>query len=517
MKRCSWWKDTAAAGIIMLAVVVIAAVTGMSADGGLFFGMGSRFADGLLAGKQVEADGAAGSGGASSLADESGRQGGDAGNAGNGSDRQGEIYPFNYIATRDGKTRMVAQVYYSDDFFNGDNSEYEHQLAKASLALSMSGFEYENAENLLTELAYQDIKGYRYNLKKDEDKVAIAFAHKEIDGCNVIAVCIRGGKYGNEWGSNGRLSGDGTVTGYHYGFNAAAEDALQQLVSYAEEQNIQLMGSRIWLTGYSRGAAVANVLGEKLNSYGMLAPEDLYCYTFATPSTVAEEHLDATGTVAATVDWPPAGGSVSGTVGAGVADAAGGAAPTPGIFNIVNPLDIVARLPMNASGQSQTKSGKTVSYNWDYTKYGTTIRLPGGNADKTLLSQVKSTFRTTTGGKESYDMKNTDIQVVELLEHSLAFATRNPQNYIEKYQDDVVIPLLKENMGKSASDLTRDNILTALISSLPGVSTFIVNELNNLDFKAQLYIGNMVSGAEEQRLLKEHWPETYWAWMQAVE
>lgn len=470
MKKEFWWKDTVAAGIIMLAVVIIALVAGLDSDSGTLVDGGGRLIADEQADSRLEASGQA------AIRSESLNEG---------------VYNFKYTSSKNNKTTREEKVYYSDSFFSKDNSMYNHQHAAASLALSMAGFKYKNAEAFLAEVGFEEIVPYRYDMKEDEDRAAAAFAHKTVSGANIIAVCIRGGNYGDEWGSNGRLSGDkttndnqsGSYYGCHYGFHTAADDMLHQLTEYAASHNIELAGSKIWLTGYSRGAAVANVLGEKLQEYGVTETGNVYCYTFAAPSTVSAEYLQRNGMWAVIKDWE----SVTGQNGMGSRGDAGSGASVPGIYNIVNPQDIVTRLPMNASGSSQTKSGRTVYYEWDYTKYGITIELPGNNTDR---------------------------QVVDLLENSLAFATRNPQRYVDKYQEQVIIPLLKEHMGRKASEVNRENVIPALVDSLPGVTAFILRELDQLDFKAQLYIGNMISGAEKQRLLKEHWPEVYWEKLQ---
>jgi hypothetical protein len=161
-----------------------------------------------------------------------------------------------------------------------------------------------------------------------------------------------------------------------------------------------------------------------------------------------------------------------------------------GLYNIVNPLDIVTHLPMNASGISKTSKGKTVRYNWNYTKYGTTLSLPT-------------------------ESESGQLQVVQLLENALAFATRNESRYVERTQDQVIIPALKKTMGKGA-DVSKRNIGYVLVDSLPGVTTFLKNEVNQLDLRAQLYVAGILSGKKSIRLEKEHWPETYWGWMVKV-
>ena len=350
------------------------------------------------------------------------------------------------------------EVYYSDSLFDSENGEYDHVLARASLALSMTSFRQEDVTAFLGELGYKKVVSYRYDQNGDEDKSAMTMASKNVNDDTIVAVVMRSGKYGDEWGSNGRVGYDGEAFGYHYGFREAAEDALVQLREYAAENSIDLGDVTVWVTGFSRGAAVANVLGMLLQEEGVVDSGKLFDYTFATPSTVSESSLN---------------GEYS------------------GIYNVVNPLDIVTRLPMNASGISQTSSGKTVRYNWDYTKYGTILELPT-------------------------ESKSAQLQVVQLLEDALAFATRSEQRYVESTQDQVMVPALKKAMGKGA-DVSKRNVGFVLVEALPGVATFLKNELDQLDFTARVYVASILSGKKTVRLEKEHWPETYWGWMVKVD
>lgn len=401
----------------------------------------------------------------------------------------GDMYSFSFLTqenesagtdgegVNDSAVRPIVdsdEVYYSDLFFDQPNSEYNHELARASLALSMTAFKKSHVVSFMEELGYENIVPYRYGQTGDEDKVALVLAHKLVDGEPVIAIAIRGGKYGDEWGSNGRVGYDGESFGYHYGFHEAARDAVVQLKEYAVDNDLDLSKSIVWITGFSRGAAVANVMGEMLTDQAAgyagaavdsdsgnlvtILPENLFCYTFASPSTVSESVVTET---------------------------------SVGIYNIVNPLDIVTRLPMNTSGISETANGKTIKYKWDYTRYGTTLDLP-----------TKS--------------ESAQLQVVQLLENALAFATRNELQYVDRTQDQVIIPALKKTMGKGA-DVSKRNIGYVLVDSLPGVTTFLKNEVNQLDLRAQIYVAGILSGKKSLRLEKEHWPETYWGWMMKVD
>ena len=445
-----------------------------------------------------------------------------------------EVYSFSFVTqenetvssgndkgVKDSAVRPIVdsdEVYYSDSFFRRPNTEYDHELARASLALSMTAFKEEHVLSFLEDLGYKEVVSYRYDQTGDENKVALVMGHKSMavtdasDGPGavgtplsgspeadktIIAIAIRGGKYGDEWGSNGRVGYDGESFGYHYGFHEAAEDAIVQLKEYASDNSLDLGESVIWITGFSRGAAAANVMGAMLTgnaaaqgnaaasgdagdgrAYGdpapdgtvSISPENLFDYTFASPSTVSESLLAESSKISA---------------------AGSGINASAGIYNIVNPLDIVTRLPMNARGSSESSNGKMVKYNWDYTKYGTTLQLPA-------------------------ESETAQLQVVDLLENALAFATRNESQYVEKTQDQVIIPALKKTMGKGA-DVSKRNVGFVLIDSLPGVTAFLKDEVDRLDLRAQLYVAGILSGRKNLRLEKEHWPETYWGWMMKTE
>ena len=394
------------------------------------------------------------------------------------------------------------EVYYSDSFFTRSNNEYDHELARASLALSMTTFRKKHVMTFMGDLGFENLVSYRYDQTGDEDKVALVMGHKD----SIIAVAIRGGKYGDEWGSNGRIGYDGESFGYHYGFHEAAKDAIVQLKEYAADNDLDLGDSVVWITGFSRGAAVANVMGAMLTGqaageYGVqasetdnsagagkdvlgsgnqvtISSENLFCYTFAPPSTVSESFVTA-----------EHGGSVD--IDENGANPGAGHNTSAGIYNVVNPLDIVTHLPMNAGGISKTSKGRTIRYNWDYTKYGTTLNLPA-------------------------ESESSQMQVVQLLENALAFATRSESRYVERTQEQVIIPALKKTMGKGA-DISKRNIGYVLVDSLPGVTTFVKNEIDQLDFRAQIYVAGILSGKKSIRLEKEHWPETYWGWMAKID
>ena len=127
----------------------------------------------------------------------------------------------------------------------------------------------------------------------------------------LLLVTVRGTNAG-EWYSNFDFAPSRDEdTCYAENFLACAEDVLSGLRDTLEAEEAPLL----LLCGHSRGAACANLLGLLLDEE--LGSEDIYCYTFATPTTVRGEVLERN---------------------------------YPNIFNLLNPCDLVTLLPPPSLG-----------------------------------------------------------------------------------------------------------------------------------------------------------------------
>ena len=182
------------------------------------------------------------------------------------------------------------QFPYSDDLFLGDDGEYNHTLAQASLGLALSAFrdtnkalghQQDNILSYLTDAEFEGIRIYGYDEKPGSDTISCAIAHKKIGTVTLLAVAVCGGGYGNEWKSN-FLVGDETR---HVGFNQAAQTVQGRVKAYLDENG--LSGDvRLWISGYSRAAATSNITAADLTDSGLFT--QVYAYTFATPNTTRD-------------------------------------------------------------------------------------------------------------------------------------------------------------------------------------------------------------------------------------
>ncbi len=308
--------------------------------------------------------------------------------------------------------------FYSDYYFvENDGYTYNHDLAKASLALELSSWtkcrcdekmrniqeldkepefdecsadeKMENIKEVYKELGFDEDSIEQYNYEKhlsdNSDKVAYSFASKKIyDGTNLIAVVVRGGGYGAEWRSNFHV-GDGTK---HTGFNTAADEVYRNLVNYRSDKGLKGNRTKIWITGYSRGAAVANLVAGKINEKVPIHREDLYVYTFATPNGVVTAKHNANN------------------------------AMHNNIYNFVLPYDIVPNVAPEK---------------WGYGKYGKTLMVKNINSSKKLDKAHEKKFKEFTG--MDYSIEKDQTTAAKKAIDALASMAKTPSEYKSKYEN----------------------------------------------------------------------------------
>ncbi len=96
---------------------------------------------------------------------------------------------------------------------------------------------------------------------------------------------------GREW-----LSDYNVIEGspFHYGFYTAASDVAQDFADYMNshlEDGLTTANCKVWVTGHSRGAAVANLLAGHFLPNMNFDDEDVYAYTFACPNVSMDQDL----------------------------------------------------------------------------------------------------------------------------------------------------------------------------------------------------------------------------------
>lgn len=203
-------------------------------------------------------------------------------------------------------------VAYSDGWFEHSALEYDHALALASLGLVTAAFNTAasdarywvagevgreaNLADAYEAFGYADPVFYAYDCPVGEagDFVGHALARKTLLDAGrrttLVALTLRGGGYGGEWASNLHVGTAAT----HAGFVLPVDEVMEHLRAYLTRAAAQTtLGTiKLWVGGYSRGGAVANILAARIrDELPELATENVFVYTFAAPAALtAESH-----------------------------------------------------------------------------------------------------------------------------------------------------------------------------------------------------------------------------------
>ncbi len=243
--------------------------------------------------------------------------------------------------------------FYEDSFFNESSNTgvINQNLALSSAALASGTYNKKAIKQVLEDMGYTVLAQENYSdsaTKNNFDRVAFTLAKKKLKSSNftVYAIFIRGTAMNNEWYSNFDIGRYGTG---HKGFLNAAKE----VVKYIEDNRIidtPKENTKLWFTGHSRGAAVANIIaGEwSLGSGTYASRENIYAYTYACPN----------------VNFS---GNIYGL---------------KNIYNFNNPCDLVTELPLEK---------------WGFCRYGITISMPTSGD---LYEKLKSWFTYLTGDPE---------------------------------------------------------------------------------------------------------------------
>ncbi|MBQ9314146.1 MAG: InlB B-repeat-containing protein [Clostridia bacterium] len=179
------------------------------------------------------------------------------------------------------------------------------QVAASSISFYSEGKDiYEidtedNAHNVidfLTKMKFEDVETNQYyKTEKRENSMGVCVGQKSImqDGNSytLLAIVPRSAGYKQEWAGNFTI-GDGDI---HEGFKAARDEILRFVKQYINNNKIE--GKiKVWISGYSRGAAISDMLGGFFAGGGIdyfedvvsITPEDVYCYTIGTPRTIKD-------------------------------------------------------------------------------------------------------------------------------------------------------------------------------------------------------------------------------------
>lgn len=293
-------------------------------------------------------------------------------------------------------------IWYSDDFFKDPSTEYNPHLA--SLSIWMSKFSmnpggpnspddtdwYETQSNRVK--TFFELLGFNafscnddYKKRTDFDTIGIACAYKYVQGVPLIACTVRSGGYFKEWENNVFLGDGSNSDNMHEGWYNAANKVLDFINNYVQTWQIPDKNMKLWMSGFSRGAATINlaagILDNRFDDKGeyqfggehgiTLRHDDLYAYTFETPQ--------GANILSKNVKHPK----------------------DPlynNIFNIINPNDLVTKVGMG--------------YNWGFTRFGIDKYISSKLNDAEGFEASRKTTRALYGQDKEWNCDDLTIYTI---------------------------------------------------------------------------------------------------------
>lgn len=178
---------------------------------------------------------------------------------------------------------MNASVVYSDDFFSKKATKRNDSLALLSVGAADAVYNKDDITDFLKTCGFTNKRDSVTD--ENSDDLSFNFGKKKIGKKTVVAVILQGTASSDEWKSNLRL-GDSLLDlpTVHAGFNATEKAVHKKLNTFLKTNKLKKGSAAFWVTGHSRGAAVANIMAKRLSdTYGK---SNVYAYTFASPKVV---------------------------------------------------------------------------------------------------------------------------------------------------------------------------------------------------------------------------------------
>lgn len=188
------------------------------------------------------------------------------------------------VTYRDGAFARSFQtvVGYTDAFFaeeptqNGVLNKSQKELAHTSMVASAAMYKKRYATRLMEKFGYHYRYHYVRTTKSDNDHITYCIGYKRIRNFTLVAIWIKGTGLNYEWVSNFNI-GKGK---YHKGFTLAEKELDEQVAHYLQDKGIT-SNLKFWITGHSRGAAVANLFAKRMTD--KYSKSRVFAFTFASP------------------------------------------------------------------------------------------------------------------------------------------------------------------------------------------------------------------------------------------
>ena len=395
-----------------------------------------------------------------------------------------------------GEGTYVDKVMYKDSWFLEDSYDLNYELALASAMTGGASYSNSADQNgskiadFLKETGFEKIEKNTYYSEGIylPNSMGVIIGQKRLVTRNkkytLLAVFPRNAGYEDEWVGNFNMSN----TGVHTGFMLARDEILRFMKRYIVSNEIK-GDLKVWLAGYSRGAAAINLVGgfladgsEYFGNDITLKPNNIFAYTIGTPSPVPSS---ISKNVALSVSGPKEEGYCDTDIESFTYTGEGTILPSSSrydyVHNVVLTGDYVSKLP---------------PANWDFVRFGKTENFVFGgdemianlkainpeaadsfaNGRNYITKEATSTFNFNTFEIEDTDIMKSPNNVLD--SHIDALTNLVPE--FKDFVDDGYSSILGSLVSIFGCDYQGFNESVASIDTSTLIQTLVVTYLSNV-------------------------------------
>ena len=189
------------------------------------------------------------------------------------------------------ETYQLEFTFKSEDFKEPSNA-YNKDLSVLSYGFTLATTTKEATTQFYTLLGFDNLVTHDLDKEITEDTFGYAIGHKNTGKTDYVVLSTRCLEYAREWANNFEMGSEGN----HAGFERRAKEVKAALDEYLKPYlKNNAKNTKVFLTGYSRGAAISNMVAHYLNEDILsekttLSKDNLFAYLACTPRGLTREN-----------------------------------------------------------------------------------------------------------------------------------------------------------------------------------------------------------------------------------
>lgn len=172
---------------------------------------------------------------------------------------------------------------FRESMFDEPSSTFVYDLACFSIGLNFSSHFVDKINNVYNTLEFDNLLIHEVEDKSSQTHdMLFSLAHKKINNNDIICLSLESMMYEKGWITNFDIG----IEGNHQGFEGYVDTIMPYIKDYLSNPHFTSESTKLFITGYSRGGSVAELLNVRILEEQLLSMDNVYVYTFEAPKAV---------------------------------------------------------------------------------------------------------------------------------------------------------------------------------------------------------------------------------------